>query len=139
MTIFYLAQPYSADPVEAIKVAHRLVVRAYRARIKLFSPIFYSHQLAGVLPAKYFYDFDLDFICDTRPTLLLCPGWEKSHGCLLEVICARQLGLLIYEIDPEAWPGDFGRIYEVPLEALPNVEFDARRGRWVPAIGPGER
>lgn len=98
--LYYLAQPYSVDPVlsyyTAINNTNELLDKGYI----VFSPIAYCHKLHLAKERDWEFWVKMDLLllekCDV---LILAKGWENSKGCVIEHEKAVELGMeiILYE------------------------------------------
>ena len=94
MLIIYLAHPYSALTLEGVeanvanaeKVGRAMIEKGYGIYIpgKATLHMDLMTESYDEIPCSYFYELGLEMMsrCDI---LLLCPGWEDSRGCRLEL------------------------------------------------------
>ena len=94
--MIYLASPYSHE-LEQVRHDRYLAARSatewlFRTGRQVYSPIVYSHHLAGI-PGDWeqWGDFDLAMLkhCDSICVLLI-EGWSRSRGVAHEMQAARQ-------------------------------------------------
>jgi nucleoside 2-deoxyribosyltransferase len=89
--IWYLAHPYKAeskvDMHDNYRHASMIAASLLELGLIVFSPISHSHPIAicGDLDqtSDFWYQFDERFfrVCGG---IILCDGWENSHGCCYE-------------------------------------------------------
>jgi nucleoside 2-deoxyribosyltransferase len=108
--MIYLASPYThPDPAvrEArFRAACRQAAEMFRCGVPVFSPIAYSHAIAGhdlPLEWEFWERFDRAFLetCDAVWVLTL-DGWRESRGVQAEIMLARQMGKPVVLVEPDA-------------------------------------
>ena len=90
--LWYLAHPYSGDEDANVADSLRVMAECYRRGYETFNPLAHTPRLCAAYPdlekargRQMWYDWCLRFIHRTYwDGLILCPGWEDSHGCRLE-------------------------------------------------------
>ena len=100
MKLWYVAHPYTGNIYSNYKTnvirANKLLDRGFL----VFAPIVHSHPLNELRerPPAFWYAQDLEILakCDG---IILCPGWEKSIGCVMEKEFAEKYGLEIKYYD----------------------------------------
>ncbi len=106
--VVYLAAPYTADD-QALEIARREAAKQaadelVRQGRVIFSPLEYTQwmQERGVFPPRGWYGFDLALLRNCRELLVLAlPGWQSSHGVIIEVAAAKALGIPVSIITME--------------------------------------
>jgi len=103
--VYYVAHPYTANGDVSIEDNLRLCAERCNKLLDLgyviISPITHSHQLHILQERSHEFWLEQDFAllkhCDG---IILCPGWEKSLGCQMEITYALPLGLeiLFYDV-----------------------------------------
>lgn len=115
--LYYMAHPYTCKDEHGNFVlagedanfqlanyrASRLLLLGYN----VYSPISHTHPIHRACPEflarhehELWYRLDIAFLENASFTgVILCPGWEKSKGCLLEKkwFEQRDLSVLYYE------------------------------------------
>jgi hypothetical protein len=103
--------PYShPDPAvrqTRFETANRTAARLMREGRHIFSPISHTHPiaLAGTLPLDWTYwqAYDAALLrCCIRLLVIKLEGWLESVGVQGEIKLARELGLEIVYLEPEA-------------------------------------
>ena len=90
--IYYLAQPYSKDPEKSFTRAIVYTNAIISTGKFVFSPVLHTHNYHKWLvdeginnPVDLYYKWDLVIMAEFKEvTLVLCPGWTESKGCLAE-------------------------------------------------------
>jgi len=98
----YIAHPYTRNIKKnlkkVIKIANEYLDKGY----VIFSPITHSHPIdkKKYREPEFWYKQDLRLL-ELFDCILMCPGWENSKGCMMELTKARTFGLKIiyYEDD----------------------------------------
>ncbi len=96
MKLWYVAHPYSGAELTNFKLAVLRTNRILDKGYLVFSPIVHSHPLDMDQKRKpdFWYGQDLKIItkCDG---IILCPEWQLSAGCIMELSIAKDLDLEI--------------------------------------------
>jgi len=86
----YIAHPYTGNIKKnlkkVIKIANEYLDKGY----VVFPPI---DKKKG-RPPEFWYKQDLRLL-ELFDCILMCPGWQQSKGCLMELTKARAFGLKI--------------------------------------------
>lgn len=111
MPVIYVAGPYRAKNREAVE----LNIQSARKTgliccLKGWSPII-PHANTGHMDQLVNLDdiFWLDATMELlrrADAMIICPGWERSHGTMSEIAEARRLGIPIYTNDNELPTGE---------------------------------
>jgi len=83
--IWYLAHPYSGDPVGNVGRCIAITNDLLDHGLKIYAPIVMTHALHVTKPrdVDFWYIFDVEF-CNRCDGLILAPGWRASKGCWFE-------------------------------------------------------
>ena len=106
--VVYLAAPFTSGDPEVQRARKQATMalsdRMVRQGSVVFSPLEYtqSMQARGVFPPQGWYDFDIAIMKGCHEVLVLAlPGWDRSHGVIIETATARALGIPVNVISME--------------------------------------
>jgi hypothetical protein len=108
--LWYLASPYS-HPDQAVMVSrfeqvNEFASRLMRAGVMIFSPISHTHPIAQYgLPKGWDYWERYDrCILAKCCGVIVCQfdGWRESTGVQAEIKIAREMGLAVFYVCPDA-------------------------------------
>jgi len=109
---WYLAGPYSDDPMGRYDEHIRALAHLIKAGIHVYSPIAHCHSVAARygLPkdAAFWEDYNFAMI---RPSngliVLLLPAWEKSKGTVGEIRYCKECGMPVWSLEPPSVDNPF--------------------------------
>lgn len=128
--VYYMAHPYTGDEFANFERATVCAAELIKLGYVIHSPISHGHYFEQRLSGKTWVGmmaFDIATLDGGNWVgLILCPGWEKSKGCLVEKAWFEERGLLILYYEDLVKESDVGNkeITEFETGATRDAEKD---------------
>lgn len=101
----YLAGPMSGHEDYNFPAFHRAARRLREFHIVVINP---AETAGGVkhMPREVYFQYDFAVIGAACDAIVVLPGWRNSTGAKAEVIFGKEIGIPIYQYDPEKGLGN---------------------------------